>query len=79
MCKGVISVEYKKRFVDRIANTMYKMGLYKTDGYYPITEDSTGKEVAAFVCIYGNGLIVRFLEAVTQFHGQNMKKVNIEY
>lgn len=79
MRKGVISVEYEKRFVDRIANVMHDMKLYKTDGYYPIMEESTGKEVAAFVCIYGNGLIVRFLEAITQFRGKNLKKVSIDY
>lgn len=79
MRKGVITIEYERRFVDRVAGIMHKMKLYKTDGYYPIMEDSTGKEVAAFVCIYGNGLIVRFLEAITQIRGKNLKKVNIEY
>lgn len=79
MRKGVITIVYKNRVVDRIAKMMYKLRLFKTDGYYPITEDSTGKEVASFVCIYGNCLIVRFLELITDCRGKGLKKVTVDY
>ena len=79
MRKGVITIDFSKRLVDRIAMKMLDMKLYKTDGYYPIIEDSTGKEVGRFWCIYGNGLIVRFLEVITQIRGKNLKKVEINY
>lgn len=80
MRKGIITLDYAGRLVDRIAVTMYKMRLYKTDGYYPIIEDKTGKEVAAFVFVYGNDLIVRLLERITDYRAtKNSKKVNIYY
>lgn len=79
MHKGVITHDYKMRFVDKIARVMYKMKLFKTDGYYPITDIYTGKEIAAFVCIYGSRFIVNFLEVVTQYRGKNLKNVDIEY
>ena len=79
MRKGVMTIDYSKRFVDRVAIKMLDMKLYKTDGYYPIIEDATQKEVGAFYCIYGNGLIIRLLEMITQIRGKNLKKVEIKY
>jgi hypothetical protein len=79
MKKGVITMCNNERFVDRLANAMNKAKLFKTDGYYPIIEDSTGKEVGRFVCIYGNGAIVRFLSWITDIHGKDTRTVNIDY
>lgn len=79
MRKGVMTINNEKRLVDRIAMKMFNMKLYKTDGYYPIIEESTGKEVGGFWCIYGSGFIIRFLEVITQIRGKNLKKVKIDY
>ena len=79
MTKGVITLDYKERFVDRITKMLYKMKLFQTDGYYPITEEKTGEEVAAFICIKGSATIVRFLEWITDYRGKDGYKVTIDY
>ena len=79
MVKGVITYNYKNRVADHIAKAMLKMKLYKTDGYYPITDNDTGKEIAAFVCVYGNRFAVRFLEWITDYRGKDRKLHIIEY
>lgn len=79
MKKGVITVYYDERIVDKVSKLMYKMHLYKTDGYYPICDDRTKGEVGAIVCVYGNGLIVRFLEWLTDYRGKDATKVTIDY
>ena len=79
MKKGVITIDYKGRLVDKIAKAMHKAKLFKTDGYYPIMEEATGKEVGRFVCVYGNGLIVRFLGWITDCRGKNVHQVTIKY
>lgn len=79
MRKGIITIVYEDRFVDRVVKAMGKMRLFKTDGYYPITEVSTGKEVARFVCIYGFGPIVRFLSWITDIRGKGTHEVEVDY
>ena len=79
MRKGIMTITGDNRIADWIACKMLDMKLYKTDGYYPIFEDSTGKEVGRFWCIYGNWLIIRFLEVITDIRGKNLKKVKIDY
>lgn len=61
MREGYLFVGHKRRFVDRVASAMHKLKLYKIEGRGPI-KDSAGKEVGTTICVYGNGLIVRFLE-----------------
>lgn len=83
MRKGVITYELKnKRFVDRLTEIAYKLKLFKTDGYYPIYEESTGKEVAQFICIYGKSFIIPLLEKITDVKlkkGEIGKRVTIDY
>ena len=78
MAKGVITLDYKGRLVDRLAKAMYKMKLFETDGYYPVL-DNNKSEVAAFVCIKGAKPVVRFLEWITDYRDKNARKVTIEY
>lgn len=83
MRKGVITYELKnKRFVDRLTEIAYKLKLFKTDGYYPVYEESTGDEVAQFICIYGKSFIIPLLEKITDVKlkkGEIGKRINIEY
>ena len=79
MKKGVITYNYDGGFKQKVADKMWHMGLYTIEGRYPIIEDDTELEVGSFLCIKGNGLIVRFLEWFTDYRGKDAKKVSIEY
>lgn len=77
--KGIITIQYEKRIVDRIAAWAYKRNLYEIDGYYPITKDATREEIGGFVCIKGALPIVRVLEVITEVRGKDTKEVTVEY
>ena len=79
MRKGVITYDHKRRLVDYLSIAAVKTGLIKTDGYYPILDNKTKNEVGQFVCVYGNGVVVRFLEFITDYRGKNMNTVDIDY
>ena len=79
MTKGVITYQYKHRLVDKITVLASKMHLFKQDGYYPIIEEVTKREVGAFLCIQGSKPIVKLLEVITDYRGKDVVKHNIEY
>lgn len=81
MKKGIITIDYSNRIVDRLAIIMHDLfHLYETDGYYPIIKNTTGEVVGAFVRVQGPNTIIRFLEIITDYRGKkNMRKIEIDY
>jgi hypothetical protein len=77
--KGVITVEYGKSFMNRLTSLMNRMKLFKVDGYYTITDNTTDEEIGAFVCVNGFKPVVKFLEWITDYRGKDSKTVTIEY
>ena len=79
MKKGIVYFSIPKRVIDYITDAALKLGLIKSDGFYPVISDTTGEKIGGLECVRGNGLVVRFLEWATQYRGKDYKEVEIEY
>lgn len=67
MQTGVWTKYYlKDRLADKIARKAWQMGLFKTCSYYPMRSYATGEEIGVFVRISGNGLVVWFIDKITE-------------
>lgn len=80
MNKAVISMFEETKIRNHICQMVYEKGLFEVEGYYPVLENSTNREVGRFVCVYGNKVAVKFLAWLTNIHlYKNAKEVTIDY
>lgn len=83
---GCATLTYKegttdaKRFSDKILLKMIGNGMVRLSSYKEIiVKNKTNEKAGAFLNIYGNKFIVKFLEWFTELRGKGLKWVDVKF